>query len=316
MAKWFRFTIIQTQPLKRDNGTFLSMELGSAISLNENIGGVKCTRDGYIWVLLPRGGGIMVYDTNETPANTSDDDWRFLNTNENYGGLPSNYVYCIEEDLDGEIWLGTGSGPAIFYGSESLFNDDENTTASQILIQQDGNYQYLLETEAITSIKFDGGNRKWIGTKGSGIYVLSNDGLSIEHQFSTDNSPIPDDNILDIAINHSNGEAFVATARGLISYLGEATNWDKEMENIFVFPNPVDEFHNGPITIDGLAYQCTVHIADAAGRLIAEEQSMGGRAIWDGLLDDGTPAPYGVYMVFAIDGNGDKTASTKFAITR
>ncbi len=299
-----------------DNGTFISMELGSAISLNENIGGVKCTRDGYIWVLLPRGGGVMVYDTNETPANTSDDDWRFLNTNENYGGLPSNYVYCIEEDLDGEIWLGTGSGPAIFYGSESLFNNDENTTASQILIQQDGNYQYLLETEAITSIKFDGGNRKWIGTKGSGIYVLSNDGLSIEHQFSTDNSPIPDDNILDIAINHSNGEAFVATARGLISYLGEATNWDKEMENIFVFPNPVDEFHNGPITVDGLAYQCTVHITDAAGRLIAEEQSMGGRAIWDGLLDDGTPAPYGVYMVFAIDGNGDKTASTKFAITR
>ncbi len=299
-----------------DNGTFLSMELGSAISVNENIGGVKCTRDGYIWVLLPRGGGVMVYDTNETPSNTLDDDWIFLNTNENYGGLPSNYVYCIEEDLDGEIWLGTGSGPAIFYGSESLFKDDENTTASQILIQQDGNYQYLLETEAITSIKFDGGNRKWVGTNGSGVYVLSDDGLSIEHQFSTDNSPIPDDNILDIAINHSNGEAFVATARGLISYLSEATNWDKEMEHIFVFPNPVDEFHNGPITVDGLAYQCTVHITDAAGRLIAEEQSMGGRAIWDGLLDDGTPAPFGVYMVFVIDGNGDKTASTKFAITR
>ena len=88
------------------------------------------------------------------------------------------------------------------------------------------------------------------------------------------------------------------------------------MENIFVFPNPVDAFHNGPITVDGLAYQCTVHITDAAGRLIAEVQSMGGRAIWDGILDDGTTAPYCVYMVFAIDGNGDKTASTKFAITR
>ena len=85
----------------------------------------------------PRGGGVLVYDTGGTPGDISDDDWRYLNSNEETGGLPSNYVYCVEEDLDGEIWLGTGSGPAIFYRSESIFNDDENTTASQILIQQD-----------------------------------------------------------------------------------------------------------------------------------------------------------------------------------
>ena len=266
--------------------------------------------------MLPRGGGVLVYDTGGTPGDISDDDWRFLNSNEETGGLPSNYVYCVEEDLDGEIWLGTGSGPAIFYRSESIFNDDENTTASQILIQQDGNYQYLLETESINSVKIDGGNRKWVGTTGSGVYVLSDDGLTIEHQFSTDNSPLPNDNILDIAINHGNGEAFVATSRGTVSYLGEATNWDNEMTDIFVFPNPVDAFHDGPITVDGLDYQTTVHITNAAGRLVAVEESMGGRAIWDGNLDDGTPAPYGVYLVFAVDPSGKTTASTKFAITR
>ena len=65
------------------------------------------------------------------------------------------------------------------------------------------------------------------------------------------------------------------------------------MTDIFVFPNPVDAFHDGPITVDGLDYQTTVHITNAAGRLVAVEESMGGRAIWDGNLDDGTPAPYG-----------------------
>ena len=64
------------------------------------------------------------------------------------------------------------------------------------------------------------------------------------------------------------------------------------MPDIFVFPNPVNQFHDGPITVDGLDYQTTVHITNMEGRLIAVE-SMGGRAIWDGLLDDGTPAPYG-----------------------
>jgi hypothetical protein len=298
------------------DGSFHAMDLGDSFTSNDNIGGVKVTRDGYVWVILPRGGGILVYDPAGTPSDTSDDDWRFLSTNESQGGLPSNYVYSIEEDLDGEIWLGTGSGPAIFYRSESLFNDYDLTTASQILIQQDGNYQYLLETETVTSIKIDGGNRKWIGTSGSGVYVLSEDGLTIEHQFSTENSPVPENNILDIAINHSNGEVFVSTGRGTVSYLGEATIWDTEMDNIFVFPNPVNSYHDGPITVDGLDFETIVHITDAAGRVVAVEESMGGRAVWDGLLDDGTPAPYGVYLIFAVDRDGNTTATTKLAITR
>ena len=298
------------------DGTFVSMDLGSAFTANDNLGGVKCTRDGYVWVIIPRGGGLLVYDTGGTPADLSDDDWRFLNTGEESGGLPSNYVYSIEEDLDGEIWLGTGSGPAIFYRSENLFNDEDNTTASQILIQQDGNYQYLLETETVTSVKIDGGNRKWIGTSGSGVYVLSSDGIDIEHHFKPDNSPLPSENVLDIAINHANGEAFIATGRGTVSYLSEATIWDTEMPDIFVFPNPVNQFHDGPITVDGLDYQTTVQITNMEGRLIAVEESMGGRAIWDGLLDDGTPAPYGVYLVFAVDRDGNATGNTKFAITR
>jgi hypothetical protein len=109
---------------------------------------------------------------------------------------------------------------------------------------------------------------------------------------------------------------FVATARGIISYLGEATNWDVEMENIFVFPNPVDEFHEGPITVDGLDFESIVHITDAAGRVVGVVESMGGRAVWDGLLYDGTPAPYGVYLIFAVDRDGNTSATTKLAITR
>lgn len=298
------------------DGTFVAMDLGDDISSSDNIGEVMVTRDGYVWVILPRGDGVLVLDPNETPSNTSDDDWRFLNIDSEHGALPSNHVYSIEEDLDGEIWVGTGSGPAIFYRSASLFDNDSETIASQILILQDGNYQYLLETETVTSIIIDGGNRKWIGTAGSGIYVLSDDGLTIEHQLSTENSPLPSDNILDIAINQANGEVFIATARGTISYLGEATNWDSEMDDVFVFPNPVDEFHEGPVTIDGLDYESTVHVTDASGRVIAVVESMGGRALWDGRLGDGTLAPYGVYLIFATNSEGKTSATTKLAITR
>ena len=298
------------------DGTFHTMDLGDDFTTNDNLGTLMVTWDGYVWGMIPRGGGVFVFNPNGTPEDTSDDDWRFLNTNENQGGLPSNYVYCFEEDLDGEIWLGTLSGPAVFYRTEPLFTSDENIVASQILIQQDGNYQYMLETESITAIIIDGGNRKWVGTAGSGVYVLSDDGQSIEHEFSTDNSPLPDNNIQSIAINYDNGEVYVGTLNGTVSYLSESTNWDTEMESIFAFPNPVKPDHDGPIVVDGLDYETIVHITNAAGRLVSEIESMGGRAIWDGLLDDGSPAPYGVYLVFAVDRDGNVKANTKLAITR
>ena len=298
------------------DGTFHTMDLGDDFTTNDNLGTLMVTWDGYVWGMIPRGGGVFVFDPNGTPEDTSDDDWRFLTTNETEGGLPSNYVYCFEEDLDGEIWLGTQSGPAVFYRTEPLFTSEDNIVASQILIQQDGNYQYMLETESISSIVIDGGNRKWVGTSGSGVYVLSDDGQRIEHEFSTNNSPIPDNNIRSIAINYNNGEVYVGTNNGTVSYLSESTNWDIEMEDIFVFPNPVKPDHDGPIVVDGLDYESVVHVTNAAGRVIAIVESMGGRAIWDGNLDDGTPAPYGVYLIFAVDSDGNVDANTKLAITR
>ena len=314
---WFSNSFSDTPlQVRLANGTFIPMDLGGAIGPTDNVADVMVTRDGYVWVILPRGGGLLVFDPNGTPEITTDDDWRFLSTDLEEGNLPSNWVYSLEEDLDGEIWIGTGSGPAIFYRSASLFENDSETTASQILIKQDGNYQYLLATETVTATIIDGGNRKWLGTSGSGVYVLSNDGLTIEHQFSTENSPLPSNNILDIAINQANGEVFIATSRGTISYLGEATNWDSEMSNIFVFPNPVEAGYEGVITVDGLDFETTVHVTDASGRLVAKVESMGGRAVWDGRFDSGLLAPYGVYLIFAVDRDGKTSGTTKLAITR
>ena len=56
-------------------------------------------------VYIANGGGIIVYDDNSTPENTSDDRDRLLNTSAGSGGLPSNAVYSLAKDKDGEVWL-------------------------------------------------------------------------------------------------------------------------------------------------------------------------------------------------------------------
>jgi hypothetical protein len=46
---------------------------------------------------------------------------------------------------------------------------------------------YLLNGVAINSIAIDGGNRKWFGTDGAGIFLISSDNLIQEKSFTTDN---------------------------------------------------------------------------------------------------------------------------------
>ena len=303
--------------VRLQDGSFQTMGLGDALGNDGWLGQVLAARNGYIWCIMPRNQGLLVYDTNKTPEDTNDDDWRVLTSDPEKGGLPSDDVYSIEEDLDGEIWIGTAAGPCVIYLPSLAFeNSNENPIASQILIQQDGNFQLLLETEIIQSICIDGGNRKWIGTQNSGVYLLSSDGTSQVLHFEAENSPLPSDQIFDIAINHRNGEVLIGTDRGLMGWRSDAQNFVVEINEIRTYPNPVTAGFDGWITIDGLAFESTVHITSSAGRSVAKLKSEGGRAVWDGLDWNGQPVGYGVYLVFATDAEGKSAGTTKFAIMR
>ena len=116
------------------------------------------------------------------------------------GDLPSLEVFSLVVDLEGEIWVGTDKGITVFYSPELVFSG-QNFDAQQILIQQGEYGQYLLDTETINCIAVDGANRKWVGTNGSGVFLLSPDGTNEIHHFTSENSPLFSDNIIDIAIN-------------------------------------------------------------------------------------------------------------------
>lgn len=297
------------------DGTFVAMDLGSALGSDGWLGDVLAARNGYIWAIMPRGQGLLVYDPAGTPAETQDDDWRVL-TKEN-SGLPSNDIYCLEEDLDGEIWIGTGAGPAVIFLPEAAFSEEGGgDLANTILIQQDGNNQLLLETEVIRTICIDGGNRKWIGTANSGAYLFAPNGIGQIHSFNRSNSPLPTNDISDIAIDHSTGAVYFGTDRGLFSFQGDATNFVSEIDGLRVFPNPVRPDHAGPVVVDGLAYNSTVHVTTAQGRWVATLRSEGGRATWDGLGPDGQPVPQGVYVLMAVDREGDTAGTARVAIMR
>ena len=310
---WFTnaYTSRCIQVLK-NNGTFKSFNFSPAITNQDVIADVMASQAGFIWTIVP-GKGILVFNPNETIDNTGDDSYKILNDQTGQGGLPTKDVLCFEEDINREVWVGTLEGLTVFYNQDAIFSD-QNFDAQQIKITQDGNVQILLETEAVTAIRIDGANRKWIGTQNSGVYLFSEDGLNEIYHFTKNNSPLPSNVIYDIAINQASGEVYFATDLGIVGYFGTATNFDNDMKSVRAFPNPVAPDYSGNITIDGLAYDSSVKVTDLQGNVVFETRSEGGRAVWNGLTSSGARPTSGVYIVYAADKDGSvaKAAAITF----
>ena len=231
--------------------------------------------------------------------------------------MPSAFVYAVEEDLDGEVWVGTLQGPAVFYQPQALF-EAEGFDAQQILIEQDGNFQFLLETETVWDIALDGGNRKWLATVNNGVFLLSPDGREQVAHFTAENSPLLANEVYDLAIDQQSGMVYFATPMGLTSYRGEATNFRAELDGggLRIFPNPWRPEYTEQVTIDGLAFGSELHILDASGARVRKVESAGGRAVWDTKDDRGRLVPEGVYYLLAGEDAGKSGASGKMVILR
>ena len=269
---------------------------------------------GQKWGII-KNNGLFVYDDKGTLENSNDDETQLINTNVGMGNLPSSEVYCLEIDLENNIWVGTDKGITVFYSPELVFSG-QNFDSQQILIQQGEYGQYLLDTETIKCIAIDGANRKWIGTNGSGVFLLSEDGTNEIHHFTSENSPLFSNNIIDIAINNISGEVFIGTEKGIISYRSDATIGYNYHSAVEIFPNPVKDTYNGKIAINGLVNNSNVKITDINSNLVFECYANGGQAIWNGKIKTGERASTGVYLVFSTNIDGTETLVSKILIIK
>ncbi len=280
---------------------------------NKFIGKLVVTKNDDKWIVAPRNNGLYVLNSTNDQQKEQKVIAYFTNGKDEIF-TEMNDVYSMVEDLKGEIWVGTSMGVAVFGNPERIWTENMLYASRPGLNQNDQLFHPLLEKETVTAIAVDGANRKWLGTKSSGVFLVSADGeTEIEH-FNTDNSPLTNNEITDIAINQKTGEAFIGTASGLISYMGEATNANDEFTDVYVYPNPVRETYSGPIVVKGLVEDTDVKITDISGDLVYKTTSLGGQAIWDGKNLNGNRCKTGVYLVFMTDPLGQKTHITKLLL--
>lgn len=236
-------------------------------------------------------------------------------TNEDNTVLKPIFVFCTAEDRNGNIWIGTKSGP--LYITPSDFQSGMFTQHK--VPRNDGTNlaDYLLSDIETRCITVDGANRKWIGTS-NGVFLISDDCNTQVKHFTTDNSPLLSNLVHDIMVDPNSNNVYIATDNGLCSYANDATQPSENMEkdNVYAYPNPVGPDYTGNITIVGLSYNADVKIVTSNGTLVNQGRSIGGSYQWNGCDTKGKRVASGVYMVEAATENGEKGTVTKIAIIK
>jgi hypothetical protein len=218
-------------------------------------------------------------------------------------------------DNRNQLWIGTLSGLRVLNSIERFLTEND-LVANNIIIEENGIGQELFNGLHITDIVVDGANNKWIGTGENGVYLVSPNGQQTLLQFTRENSPLPSNTIMDIDINNTTGEVFIATDRGLVSYGGLATAGQETLQNVVVYPNPVRPNFSGTVKITGLTDKANVKITDVTGSLVFEKVADGGTIEWDTTAFGSYRVASGVYMLFISTRDALETTVKKLLIVR
>ena len=284
-----------------------------AIGLNEII----VDRNGIKWIGT-RSNGVYAFSENGNRM-------KALVATTNLGNLPDLNVRSVAVDSNNRVWLGTKSGLVVYSNASGVF-DDNTPNANPVVINgnEDGFGERLLGDQTINSIVIDGAENKWFGTDNGGVIYTNQDGQKTLANFSMQNSPLPSNQIIKIAVDDSSGKVYFATNKGIVAYNSKVAPFGEVLGDVYAYPNPALKNHE-TVTIDGrngthLPKGTNVKILDVAGNLVYEsnvvegQELQGGKVVWNKKNLAGNKVASGIYIVLLSNDDASETAVTKIAI--
>jgi hypothetical protein len=252
-------------------------------------------------------------------------------SDEEESNLPSPLIRALAIDKQNQLWIGTIKGLRVLYNTTNFF-EDNTTRTSAVIILEDGIPKELLEQQFVSDIIVDGSNNKWIATIGAGVFYFSSNGQETIFHFTKDNSPLPSNNVNDMALDSENGIIYFGSDKGLVAFKSGGSETLDELADAYVYPNPVRpgfDMFNDKIKIKDVSDNVNIKITDIEGNLVAEAESRtnlryrgynleidGGTAYWNGKNLGNNTVASGVYLVMLSDLDTFETKVLKLMIIR
>ena len=299
-----------------EDGTWTGLPFPSGIPSSVLPRSMAIDDFGRKWIALGTGG-LGVWDTGENPASPADDRGRrFTDSPQSGQGLPDPDVRDVAVDREGRVWIGTARGLAYVFSPGSAFDGSTALATPQWARTEDGT-SYLLRDVAVNDLEVDPAGQIWVATS-TGAYLINAEGNAVVRQWTSANSPLPDDIINSVAVDPRSGRVYFASATGLFSVPGDATRPLPTSEALQVSPSPYRPAAGGDgVVVTGMASsRSTVRVMTVAGEVLYAAEVDGGSFRWDGRdARTGRPAASGVYLVVAAGENGE-TLYGKVAVIR
>lgn len=249
------------------------------------------------------GKGLIYYNDNGTPENSSDDKTGVLTYSE-YDDLLSNEHSSIAYDYNRILWVGTPAGLVAIANLNFLFYNAKPIIRSvPILLGQ-----------PINDILIDPQNRKWLATT-KGVWVIDENGNKVLAHITMENSPLSTDDVKAIEINEMTGEVYLGTQSGLF-VANTLSIKPLEEYSISCYPQPFNLSKDTEIAIDGLGSVSEVRILTISGALVKVFQTESRKFMWDGKDENGKDVAPGVYLIVAKSGDSAASGVGKIAIIR
>ena len=291
-------------------GQFQTIDISNIINAEDELalGKLVVSREGYVFFGAV-SSGLVGY-------NPTTNEFNKIGEALGNGNLPSTDIKALAFDNQNRLWIGTRKGLRVLYSARNFFESGADIDSQPIIILDDGVPQELLFLQSITDIEVDGSNNKWVSTATSGVFYLSSNGQETLLRFTSANSPLPSDTVLDISIDDADGTVYFATKDGLVAYDGTSTAPGEDLESVYAYPNPVRPNYFGNVTIDGLTAKANVKITDITGNLVFETTSQGGSVEWDTTAFGKYKVASGVYLVLITSDDNLLTKVAKIMIIR
>jgi ligand-binding sensor domain-containing protein len=275
------------------------------------------TRRAYRWIAIDENGtkwigsdlgsdGLLWFNDRGTLKET-DGSWGHIVASGSDDGLLSNQQTALVVDRLGEVWIGSDRGVSVLDNPVSVATSSARAHFRTVR---------PLKDVPVRTLAVDALNRKWVGTN-QGVFLVNAEGDSLIKLFTTENSPLVNNDIRSILSVDATGDVYIGTANGMnrVSTLAVAPPMD--VQTIVVSPHPFVLPSSEPLRISGLPAEANVKIFTVGGTLVREFQSLGGAvALWDGLDNTGRMVPTGVYIIAAGADNGEQAAVGKVAVIR
>ena len=223
---------------------------------------------------------------------------RFIDQNDRQ--VDWTYVNHMEQDKDGNIWVGHTKG--VFMFDPDVVFDEQPRAVRPFVTKSAEGKGILCEGYSVYDVGVDRDNNKWLASD-DGVYYVSPDGSEVYNHFTFENSDLPSNTVYSVECDTVNNRVYVYTDNGFAEYIAEGDAAALDFNDVYAFPNPVEPDFTGLIKIANLMENSYVTVTDRDGNVVTQMGPVMGSALWDGSGPDGERVATGIYNIYAAQGS-------------